>query len=366
MKQGTITLAFILGAFISFAQIQKIERPEPVIKKIIAPAPAPAGTVQGKDLSIAIKSFQYDPSSNGTLHITYTVKNNGTDAVDLNNVSVQGYIDDPQQYPSVTPPTYLVNGKYYYAGGGQAIATSTTMLNSGQSMDGTMNLFNLAREHYFNTASSYNYLLVVDKGNIVNEANENNNTTTYTFRGYQGQYQPSVNPSQYYLSAAYMIIKTGADNKEKQSEVDIRVIPSTIKNLTDTYNEFIKKVSKNELEFYSNGTQVLPLGLYMSGTAYLVNPATSLSAFNSNGLGAVIEYKANIFTDAWKIDQVQLVLHFKDVNGFYHPTQGLRVITFNMPANTFLDGFAKHYLVCKTDLSLNPVLIKTIDKLSAY
>jgi hypothetical protein len=207
---------------------------------------------------------------------------------------------------------------------------------------------------------------VVDKFNIINETNETNNAVTYSFRGYQGQYQPSVNPSQYYLTDAFITIKTGADNKEKESEVNIRVIPSLIKNLSDDHNEFIKRVAKNELPFFSNSSNTFAMGLFMASTYTTVNPPTSLASFSLNGLGLVIEYKANIPLDAWKIEQAELVLHFKDANGIYHPTEGVKYIQFNMPANTFLDGFAKHYLVCKADNTFNPISIKTIEKLSAY
>ncbi|MGG9962694.1 CARDB domain-containing protein [Ferruginibacter sp. SUN106] len=367
MKKALIISVCILYACSSaLAQIQKIEKPErEVIKKVIPPPPStlPAG----KDLSISIKSFQYDPANGGAIHVTYVVKNNGADAVDLNNVSIQGYIDDPVTRPTTTMPTYLVNGKYYYAGGGHAIASVSTMLNGGQEKENTLHCFNLAKEHYFNSSSNYNYILFVDKANIINETNENNNSVNWSFRGYEGQYNPSLNPAQYYLTDAFITIKTGADNKEKESEVSIRVIPSLIKNLSnDDHNEFIKKVAKNDLEFYSNSPRTLQLGLFMASTYTTVNPPTSLASFSLNGLGTVIEYKANIFTDAWKIEQVELVLHFKDANGIYHPTQGVKTIQFNMPANTFLDGFAKHYLVCKADAALNPVSVKVIDKLSAY
>lgn len=367
MKKAVIISAYMLFACISAsAQIQKIERPErEVIKKVIAPPP-PSNLPAGKDLSIRIKSFQYDPANGGAIHITYLVKNNGADAVDLNNVLVQGYVDDPVIRPTATPPTYNMNGKAYYAGGGHVIASYSTLLNGGQEKENTLHCFNLAKEHYFNTSSNYTYILLVDKGNIISETNESNNSVSYSFRGYGGQYNPSLNPAQYYLTDAFIKIKTGVDNKEKESEMNVRVIPSLIKNLTDDHNEFVKKVAKNELEFYSNSSNTFQMGLFMASTYQIVNPPTSLASFSLNGLGTVIEYKANIFTDAWKIEQVELVLHFKDANGLYHPTQGVKTIQFNMPANTFLDGFAKHYLVCKADGSLNPVSIKTIEKLSAY
>ena len=358
-----IIVSILFARSTTLAQLQKIERPE-VIKKVMPPPPS--NLPAGKDLSISIKSFQYDPANGGAIHVTYVVKNNGADPVDLNNVTVQGYIDDPVTRPTATMPTWPLNGKNYYAGGGQAMASFSTILNGGQEKENTLHCFNLAKEHYFNSAANYNYILLVDKNNIVNETNETNNAVSWSFRGYEGQYNPSLNPSQYYLTDAFITIRTGADNKEKESEVNIRVIPSQIKNLNDTYNEFIKKVAKNELPFYSNSSNTFPLGLYMASTYTIANPPTSLSSFLLNGLGTVIEYKANLFTDAWKIEQVELVLHFKDANGLYHPTQGIKTIQFNMPANTFLDGIAKHYLVCKADNGLNPVSIKVIDKLSAY
>lgn len=357
-------LTAITGAF---AQIQKIERPAQIKKiipgEVIAP---PANLVPGKDLSVSIKNFVHDPANGGSLSVTYVVRNNGTDAVDLNNVAVQGYIDYINTNPTATPPSYLVNGKYCYAGGGHVVASFSTILNGGQEKEGTYRLFNVAKEHYFNTTDSYNYTVILDKGNVVNEVNENNNSVTTTFRGYLGQYNPSLNPSQYYLTDAYMIIKTGADNKEKESEVNIRLIPNTVKSLTNTSNEFVKKVAKNELPFYSNSSTTLPLLLFMSSTATLVNPTTSLASFSLNGMGVVTEYKANFITDAWKIEQVQLVLHFKDANGLYHPTEGVKTIQFTMPANTILDGFGKRYLICKADRSFNPTTIKVTDKLSDY
>lgn len=371
MKKAIVITVLILFAGINAnAQFQKTEKPErpATIKKIITPAPAPppSNLTPGKDLGIRIKNFQYDPANGGAVHITYVVRNNGTEAVDLNNVAVQGFFDYSLTRPTATAPNYYFNGKNYYAGGGHLLASFSTILNGGQEKENTLHCFNLSRENYFNTAENYTYNLIVDKTNIINEANEANNLASSSFRGYQGQYQPSVNPAQYYLTDAFIIIKTGADNKEKESEVTIRVIPSLIKDLSDNRNEFMKRVAKNELPFYSNASTTLPLLLYMSGTATLVNPATSLSSFSLNGLGTVIEYKANIFTDAWKIEQVELILHFKDANGLYHPTQGVKTIQFNMPANTFLDGFAKHYLVCKADNAFNPVSVKVIEKLSGY
>src|SRR5438445_10956181 len=100
MKKALIIIISILfSGSTALAQIQKIERPE-VIKKVIAPPPS--NLPPGKDLSISIKSFQYDPANGGAIHVSYVVKNNGADAIDLNNVAVQGYIDDPVISPKTS------------------------------------------------------------------------------------------------------------------------------------------------------------------------------------------------------------------------------------------------------------------------
>lgn len=367
MKKILILNLFVIATVMAtYAQIRIVERTTTTIKMAPTNTTTPTNLIQGKDLSVSIKSFQYDPANGGSLSATYVVRNNGTDPVDLYNVTLQAYLDDPSTIPTATPASFPFNGKNYYPAGGTSLATFSTMLKGGEQIERVIRSSGLSKEIYFNTTNNYNYLLVVDKFNIVNEANENNNVFTQSFRGYTGQYAPSVNPNLYYLTNAFIKIKTGADSKERESEVNIRLIPTTIKNLSDTHNEFVKKIEKNELTFFSNSSNTFPLSLFMSSTARIDNPPTSLTSFSLNGMGAVIEYKANIFTDAWKIDHVELVLHFKDVNGYYHPTQGVITVPFTMPSNTFLDGFAKRFLVCKTDGSFNPVSIKVIERTTAY
>ena len=353
------------------AQIERTQVLKPVnnqiIKKIEEPAPLPANLTPGKDLTISIKNFQFDPANGSNVNISYVVKNNGTEPLDVNNVTVQGLIDGPQDIPSATPPDVPVNGKNYYGGGGHALATNTTILNPGQEKEGVLRCFNLSRNNYFNNTNNYSYLLMIDKGNKITEANETNNIAVYSFRGYQGQYYPSVAASQYYLTDAFVTIKTGADNKEIESEVNFRLAPGSSKNLAaDNYNECVRKVAKNEMPFFSNSFRTLPLFLFMSSTATIANPPTSLASFQQNGLGLLIEYKPNLVLDAWKIEQVELVLCFKDANGAYHPTEGRKKITFNMPANTFLDGFYKHFLAIKANQSLSPVSVRVIEKLSDF
>jgi hypothetical protein len=367
MKKILFLNLFVIATVIAtYAQIRIVERTTTTIKMAPTNTTTPTNLIQGKDLSVSIKSFQYDPANGGSLSATYVVRNNGTDPVDLNNVTLQGYLDYPLSIPTATPPSYPLNGKMYYAAGGHSLASFSAILKGCEQKEGVLRCFNISKDHYFNTANNYTYLLLVDRNNIVSEANEGNNLITHSFRGYAGQYAPSVNSNLYYLTNAYIKIKTGTDSKERESEVNIRLIPSTIKNLSDTHNEFVKKIEKNELTFFSNSSNTFPLLLFMSSTTRIDNPPTSLASFSLNGMGAVIEYKANIFTDAWKIDHVELVLHFKDVNGYYHPTQGVITVPFTMPTNTFLDGFAKRFLVCKTDGSFNPTSIKVIERTTAY
>jgi hypothetical protein len=357
--------------------MKKAQLNEPVIRKVPvntlpapvatppAPAPAPAANlVTGKDLGIRIKSFQYNPANGGSTQVNYVVRNNGTEALDLNNVTLQGYLDYAPARPTDFAPSWPVNGKNYYVAGGHVIASSATILGPGQEKEGVLNFFNISKDHYFNTTSTYNYMLWLDKTGLINEVNESNNFATYTFRGYQGQYQPAVSSSQYYLTNAYITIRTGSDDKEKLSEVNVRLIPAMSKDLTNTYNEFICKIAKDQQSLFKNSSSTFPLYLFMSSTAQLVNPATSLASFEQNGLGLVIEYKPNFVLDAWKVDQVELTLYFKDANGLFHPTQGVKTIRFN--TQSFLDGFAKKFLVCKADNAMNAVSVKTIENLASY
>lgn len=350
----------------SFSQIRITEKTTPIKMSPITTTVAPTDLIQGKDLSVSIKNFQYDPANGGNLTATYVVRNNGTEPVDINNISLQAYIENPSTLPTMTPADYTLNGKRYYAAGGTSLATFSTLLKGGEQIERVIRCSNLSKQMYLNTTSNCNYVLLVDNNNKVNEANENNNMATQPFRGYAGQYQPTVNPNLYYLTGAFLKIKTGSDSKEMESAVNIRLIPSTIKNLNDVTNEFVKTIAKNEKPLFSNLTETLMLLLYRSSTYTLQNPPTSLTSFSLNGLGLVIEYKPNLFTDAWKIDQLELVLHFKDANDYYHPTQGVITIPFTMPANTFLDGFAKRMLVCKADGNFNQTSIKIIERISAY
>jgi len=109
------------------------------------PPPPPPALPAGKDLSISIKSFQYDPANGGAIHVTYILKNNGADAVDLNNVTLQAYIDDPVTIPTATPPDLPLNGKNYYPAGGTLLATFSTILNGGQEKENTIHFSNLAK-----------------------------------------------------------------------------------------------------------------------------------------------------------------------------------------------------------------------------
>ncbi|MET0464500.1 MAG: CARDB domain-containing protein [Chitinophagaceae bacterium] len=384
MKIATLATTILVFSFASNAQVS-VQRPTEV-KKLqsaevmrktpvntlpspVASTPDPVSTANltpGKDLSVQIRSLQYNPANGGSVQVNYVVKNNGTEALDINNVAVQGYLDYNPVRPTDPAPSWPVNGKNYFIAGGHVLSSIPATLNPGQEKEGVLNYFNISKDHYFNTTSDYTYMLWVDKDRKVSEANETNNFATYKFRGYQGQYQPAVSASQYYLTNAFVTIKTGADNKEKESEVNFRLIPAMTKDLSNTYNEFVAKIQKNQQTLLPNLPATFPLYLFMSSTAQLVNPVTSLASFNQNGLGLAIEYKANFLLDAWKIEQVELTLYFKDANGLYHPTQGVKTVKFNVPANTFLDGFGKKILVCKADNALNAVSVKTVEKFAEY
>lgn len=78
MRKILFTTFFLVATVVyTNAQLEKpvkLARPQ-VIKKLEAP---PANLTPGKDITISIKSFQFDPNNGCSIHITYIAKNNGT------------------------------------------------------------------------------------------------------------------------------------------------------------------------------------------------------------------------------------------------------------------------------------------------
>ena len=190
MKIASLTTSILLFSLVAGAQVQvqrpteikKLQTTEPLRKSPVnvlpgtaapAPAPIPAAPTNltpGKDLGIQIKNLQYDPADGGgVVRVTYVVRNNGTEPLDMNNVSVQGYLDYMPTRSTDPMPSWPVNGKNYYVAGGHVLSSFSAILAPGQEKEDVLNCFNISKNHYFNTTADYTYLLWLDKGNVIAE-----------------------------------------------------------------------------------------------------------------------------------------------------------------------------------------------------
>jgi len=172
---------------------------------------------------------------------------------------------------------------------------------------------------------------------------------------------PPVTNADYLLAVVQVSIKTGTDNKESLSNISIELsVPDS------AFGIFAQHNLTNELK--SNSYTTIGLGnstSYTSGfhpnsipTIYYTKATgiqhIRLSDVEKYGLGLRIIYKPNFFADAWKIENVDLRLEFKDVNGNLHPVLGQKTIQFSNAA-TFLDNYDKRILICTADKYFNPL-----------
>lgn len=169
-----------------------------------------------------------------------------------------------------------------------------------------------------------------------------------------------VTNADYLLSSAKVIIRTGSDNKESLSNISFELF------VRDTnYMIFAQNNCTNELKVNSENTFGLEPAKFWIRTAiastpisYLNYPTGSnivkLSDIEKYGLSLRIIYKPNLFTDAWKIENVNLQLEFRDAKGNLHPSSGQKTIAFTN-TSTFLDCFDKRILICKADNRFNPL-----------
>lgn len=144
--------------FAGIAQIKTTTRP---------PAGTPikmTGPVQGKDLTVVINGMEF---KNGVFQFSYSVKNTGTQAVDLKEVVMQGTLLDN-------------TGKLIRAAGAITLLYEG-VLSPGQEYRGSMG----CSEDKVYKNWNYTYRLKVDEANKVAEINENNNIAEYTFTGFK-------------------------------------------------------------------------------------------------------------------------------------------------------------------------------------
>lgn len=148
----------------------------------------------------------------------------------------------------------------------------------------------------------------------------------------------------YTLSSVRVNIKTGSDNKEFPSQVYREGWKKgEFFNALSAPGRLYKIATVNEMAVNSN----IELGLGKIAP----DDKLSLSNLQTSGVELRITYLANIFLDAWEIENISCTLEFRDQNGKLHPTMGTKNISFSNAAG-FLDGKYKA-MVCTTDQNFN-------------
>jgi len=145
----------------------------------------------------------------------------------------------------------------------------------------------------------------------------------------------------YSLTSARVVIRTGNDNKEFPSKVNVTLMA---KSTPQNWRNYIQINLGNEMRINSD----TEFGLDLEGRA-----PTPLENFQVDGLKLSIGYEPNFIMDAWKIENVSLIVEFKDQNGNLHPTLGRKTIAFTN-AYGFLNNEYR-YMQCVTDGSFLPL-----------
>ena len=148
---------------------------------------------------------------------------------------------------------------------------------------------------------------------------------------------PPVVVSVYSLTSVRVNIRTGNDNKEFPSKVDLLLINRANGNIFHQPGENMR----NEMKSNTN----TEFGLEKHPRA--IQEDMTLGSIQKDGLTLRIFYSPNFIADAWKIEGVSITLEFKDQNSNLHPTLGSKTIIFNN-ATGFLDA-ANHILLCNMD-----------------
>lgn len=158
----------------------------------------------------------------------------------------------------------------------------------------------------------------------------------------------AVSDADYFLAVAKVTIKTGKDNKELNSKLIVRVYPTSG---TDNYQKgYMMENYMPELKTWSTKEFYLPRA---PGFDENFN---SLAHYRQTGVMVDILYNTQgngpfFGLDAWKIDEVSLIMEFKDKNGNPHPSMPSKTIYFT-GSDMYLD-FMKWHLFCKTDAYFN-------------
>jgi hypothetical protein len=148
----------------------------------------------------------------------------------------------------------------------------------------------------------------------------------------------------YALTSVRVKIKTGNDNKEFPSQVFVTLKPRS--SSKGDWSPFGQVNLNNEMRINSDTEFGLERNAQLRGAA-------ALDSFQTSGLVLEIHYLPNFFADAWKIENVSLVLEFKDQHGNLHPTLGNKTIVFSNAYGFLNNEYRK--MECVTDKLFAPL-----------
>lgn len=173
----------------------------------------------------------------------------------------------------------------------------------------------------------------------------------------------TLNVYDFYLTNVTVNVYTGNDNKEALSgaqahlynpastlyskEPGIELLFSTVGGpVQNDYKSEFKSNSINALTLYT------PYSTGFNGAPRYREDCINLANLLRNGVQLDLHYLPNFFTDAWKIEKVELQFEFKNSKGEIHPTYS-KTISYPVVSKLLTSGNNK--LVLKTDNFLIPV-----------
>lgn len=214
----------ICAIFISaIANAQVVATP---VKKINVLQQNNAIIAKGADLTLQITSIDHNA---GNYTINYTLKNVGTENIDLKEVSMQGNI-------------YKADGSLVSAGGGMVLLYEG-VLNAGKELKGKMGY----STNKLYSSESYIYRLKADDHNKVAETNENNNVSELAIVGYATH---TIDINQMHRERN---LKKGMANEYNDATISIRNIEKRNGGYFIDYT--IKNVGTSTLDFNNLSTQ---------------------------------------------------------------------------------------------------------------
>ena len=151
----------------------------------------------------------------------------------------------------------------------------------------------------------------------------------------------------YSLTSARVYIRTGSDNKEFPSEIEIGIWLKAHQGWNYN-NDCLSNLQHFKNEMAVNSTTNLGLEKRAGNSDKFL-----LSNIQKDGIELRVSYGVNFFADAWKIENITLVLEFRDQNGNLHPSLGTKTISFS-DAIGFLNA-EYTFIKCTTDQYFNPL-----------